>query len=69
MEWVWFIVAIVAITQIGELAKKWLTLKAKNERSDPDKDARIEALENRVATLERIATDDKSQLKRTIDAL
>jgi hypothetical protein len=69
MEWIWFIVAIVAITQFGEVAKKWISHKSKSEKPDPNRDARIEALEDRVATLERIATDEKTQLKNTIDAL
>lgn len=69
MEWVWFIVAIVAITQVGDLASKWLKLKAKEAQLSPESDARIRELEQRVATLERIATDDKSRLKETINAL
>ena len=69
MEWIWFVVAIVAITTVGDLAKKWLSLKAKETRPDSSQDSRIKKLEERVATLERIATDEKSQLKRSIESL
>ncbi|MDX1343922.1 hypothetical protein [Reinekea sp. G2M2-21] len=69
MEWIWFVVAIVGITTLGDLGKKWLALKAKDTKPDTAQDQRIRQLEERVATLERIATDEKTHLKNTIDAL
>jgi len=69
MEWAWFIVAIVAITSMAEVVKKWLSLKEKETKKDPQQAARLKELEERVEVLERIATDDRSRLKQTIDAL
>lgn len=67
-----FIVAIVAIGVIGEIIKKWLALREKREKraaNAPEIEARFDAMEERIQTLERIVTDHKSQLKSEIDAL
>lgn len=68
MEWVWMIVGIVAITTAGDLVGKWLKLRTKELESQPSQ-ARIEKLEARIETLERLATDDRQQLRNSIDAL
>lgn len=67
-----FIVAIVAIGVVGEIIKKWLSLREKREKraaNAPEIEARFDAMEERIQTLERIVTDHKSQLKSEIDAL
>lgn len=65
-----FILAIIAITTIGGLIKEQMKQKRKADNAmGVDQQARIDKLEARVATLERILTDDKSQLRQDIDAL
>jgi len=71
------VVAIVLIVSIaGVLRAKYGVLRDKhgNERPlrDPDADRlrdELKALKERVAVLERIATDDSSRLDREIEAL
>ncbi|WP_127557709.1 hypothetical protein [Saccharospirillum alexandrii] len=65
-----FILAIIAITTIGGLIKEQMKQRRKADNAmGVDQQARIDKLEARVATLERILTDDKSQLRQDIDAL
>ncbi len=67
-----FVIAIVAIVIIGDVIKKWLTLREKREQraaQAPDQNARLAAMEERIQTLERLVTDKKSHLKAEIDAL
>ncbi|GGX49967.1 hypothetical protein [Saccharospirillum salsuginis] len=65
-----FVIIIVLIGTVGGIVKEVLRNKRKSElKSNQWKDERIEALEERVATLERILTDDKERLKREIDSL
>lgn len=67
-----FVVAIVAIGVFGEVIKKWLSLREKREKraeNAPEVTARFDAMEERIQTLERIVTDQKSHLKAEIDAL
>jgi hypothetical protein len=71
------VVAIVLIVSIaGVLRAKYGVLRDRhgNERPlrDPEADrlqAELKALKDRVAVLERIATDDSSKLDREIEAL
>ncbi len=71
------VVAIVLIVSVaGVLRAKYGVLKDKhgNERPlrDPDTDRmhdELRALKERVAVLERIATDDTAKLDREIEAL
>lgn len=65
-----FILLIVLIGTVGGIVKEVMRNKRKlNATSGQWKDERIEALEERVATLERILTDDKERLRREIDDL
>ena len=65
-----FVLAIIAITTIGGLIKEQMKQRRKADNAmGVDQQARIDKLEARVATLERILTDDKSQLRQDIDAL
>lgn len=67
-----FVIALVLIVTITRLIRDYLknkTAHAKLAEKSDEKDARIQALEERVQTLERIVTDDKQSLKDKIDAL
>jgi ribonuclease HI len=62
-----YIVAIVAIGTVGEIAKKWLALQKPKRNADDT--ARIDAMEERLRTLERIVTDKRNNLNEQIDRL
>lgn len=65
-----FVLAVIIITTIAGLIKEQMKQRRKMENAvGADQQARIDKLEERVATLERILTDDKSQLRQDIDAL
>ncbi|WP_320823045.1 hypothetical protein [Reinekea sp.] len=62
-----YIVAIVAIGTVGEIAKKWLALQKPKQNADDT--ARVDAMEERLRNLERIVTDKRSHLNDQIDSL
>ncbi|MDN3647624.1 hypothetical protein QWZ13_01725 [Reinekea marina] len=64
-----FILAIVALGIIGDVVKKHLETKDNDSTSTEDTESRFRELEQRIITLERIVTDQKSQLKEKIDSL
>lgn len=66
-----FVLCIVAITTIAGIYREKLKADAKAARQQvgDDVDARFKAMEERIQTLERIVTDQKHQLKNTIDSL
>ena len=64
-----FILAIVALGIIGDVVKKHLETKDNDSTSTEDAESRFRELEQRIITLERIVTDQKSQLKEKIDSL
>lgn len=65
-----FVLAIIIVTTIAGLIKEQMKQRRKVDNAiGADQQARISRLEERVATLERILTDDKSRLKQDIDAL
>lgn len=64
-----FILAIIALGIIGDVVKKNMSSKDKTVSLDDESRARFEDLEQRIITLERIVTDQKTQLKQTIDSL
>jgi len=66
-----FVLAIIFITTIGGLAREYMKNKTKQARSVPTEDnaRRFTQLEERVQTLERIVTDQKSQLSEKINSL
>ncbi len=62
---------IVAVAVIGGTINNWISTKAKiadNQSSDSDGET-LNALEGRVATLEKIVTDRGHKLRDEIDAL
>lgn len=68
------VVLIVAAVMCAGVFKHWAKLqheklKARQDTADGETRARIEALEDRVKVLERIATDKSARLKDEIDAL
>lgn len=65
-----FVLAIVALSIIGGLVKEIIRARQKGSKQQySDQQDRIETLEERVATLERILTDERENLKREIDGL
>lgn len=65
-----FVLAIVFIGTVGGLLKEALKQKNKaSSKTERDHETRINTLEERVATLERIVTDEKYHLRREIDTL
>ena len=67
-----FVLAIVAISTAGQLIKKWMTLqnrKHHNPTVTAELNERLSNMEERLQTLERIATDKKHTLKEEINAL
>ena len=62
-----FILAIVALGILGDIVKK--NMDSKSKKTSSDNDSRFDALEERIVTLERIVTDQKTQLKQKIDSL
>lgn len=66
-----FVLCIVAITTIAGIYREKLKADAKaaQQQAGADVDARFNAMEERIRTLERIVTDQKHALKNTIDSL
>lgn len=64
-----FILGIIFIAVAGGVIKHYLRLQGEKPREDPQHQARIDALEHRVQTLERIITDKGYDLKREFDKL
>jgi len=66
------VVAIVAITVIGGIAREFMKKSQVNNtdiKDILDRLERLEALDDRVQTLEKIVTDKKEDLKQKIDSL
>ena len=65
------VVALVAISTVGGLVSRWLKVTQGSNKAQGDEALRqeIASLRERVATLERIATDPATDLKRQIQAL
>lgn len=66
-----FVLCIVAITTAAGIYREKMKAEAKAHkgRNDADIDARFAEMENRIQTLERIVTDQKTQLKDKINSL
>lgn len=65
-----FVLAIVAIGTAGGIIKEAMKNNRKaGGQTQQEQEGRIETLEERVATLERIVTDEKYHLSREIDTL
>ncbi len=72
MELFKWIAVIIGIIMAAEVAKQYLKNKSDNGKHNKaleDKLERLNELEDRVKTLERIVTDPSSNLRREIDGL
>lgn len=70
----WMVVLIVAIVVIARLVRTGMSHEERKLAHTADPDAtqlrqEVRALKDRLAVLERIATDDSSSLDRQIEAL
>ena len=73
MNTLFYVVCIVAIVFTADTIQKYLKMKNKKDTNqDAELDetlAHIERLEERIRVLERIVTEDKTDLRREIDRL
>jgi hypothetical protein len=66
----WFVLGIIAIVTAGRIASESLKTKRKLAEGHSEKqEARINDLEERIKTLERIITDKRTSLSNEIDSL
>ncbi|MGH8112092.1 MAG: hypothetical protein ACREPL_09205 [Rhodanobacteraceae bacterium] len=64
-----FILAIIVVAIAGGLVRRYMTLRAVQPPENPAWQSRIDTLERRVQTLERIVTDKGYDLKREFEKL
>jgi phage shock protein B len=67
-----FVIIIVIVVSLSELAKTYLKQRETKTETDEDLNetlAKIEALEERIQVLERIVTEKRYDLKKEIDDL
>ncbi|GAB2582045.1 hypothetical protein ISP15_16650 [Dyella jejuensis] len=64
-----FVLSIIIIALAARIFRDHLRYKQIQPREDPQYQARIDALDQRVRTLERIVTDKGYDLKREFDKL
>ncbi|MCX7514662.1 hypothetical protein [Frateuria sp. STR12] len=64
-----FILSIIIVVFGARIFRDHLRLKQSQPRENPHYQARIDTLEQRVRTLERIVTDKGYDLKREFDKL
>lgn len=72
MNTLFYVVCIVAIVFTADTIQKYLKMKNQKRDSDPELEetlAHIEKLEERIRVLERIVTENKTDLKKEIDRL
>ena len=72
MNTLFYVVCIVAIVFTADTIQKYLKMKDKERKSDPELEeslAQIERLEERIRVLERIVTEDKTDLRSEINRL
>ena len=72
MNTLFYVVCIVAIVFTADTIQKYLKMKNQEKKIDPELDealANIERLEERIRVLERIVTENKTDLKSEIDRL
>ncbi len=67
-----FVVIIVIVVSLSELAKTYLKQRAR--KTEPNEELnetllKIDELEERIKVLERIVTEDRYDLKKEIDGL
>lgn len=68
------VITIVAITTAASVVTRWLKVREKEAENkgvslSDDQEKKIKELEERVQTLERIATDKSERLRAEIDGL
>jgi hypothetical protein len=64
-----FILSIIIVVFGARIVRDHLRFKHMRPREDPQQQARMDTLEQRVRTLERIVTDKGYDLKREFDKL
>ncbi len=64
-----FVLIIIMSALATGVVKHYLRIKENQPRENPNYQARIDTLERRVQTLERIVTDKGYDLKREFDKL
>jgi hypothetical protein len=64
-----FIITIVAIVLVAGIIRRYIIHRAPRVREDPKWKTKVDALEERVRTLERIVTDKGYDLHREFDKL
>lgn len=67
-----FVLCIIIIVTIGQLAQTWLEQRkteSEGENENEDLLQQLERMEERIKVLERIVTEERYDLKREIDAL
>lgn len=64
-----FVLCIIAIVLVGGTIRRYVILRQTRPREDPAHGAKLDALEERVRTLERIVTDKGYDLHREFDQL
>ena len=64
-----FVLSIIVIVFGARIFRDHIRLKQTQPRENPQYQARIDALDRRVQTLERIVTDKGYDLKREFDKL
>ena len=72
MNTLFYVVCIVAIVFAADTIQKYMKMKNREKERDPELDetlAHIEELEERIRVLERIVTENRTDLKREIDRL
>ena len=72
MNTMFYVFCIVAVVLVADTIQKYLKVKGKERKSDPELEeslAQIEALEERIRVLERIVTESRTDLKSEIDRL
>ncbi|MEJ2255426.1 MAG: hypothetical protein P8X98_00215 [Woeseiaceae bacterium] len=72
MNTLFYVVCIVAIVFTADTIQKYLKMKNQEQPSDPELEetlVHIEQLEERIRVLERIVTENRTDLKSEIDRL
>ena len=72
MNTLFYIVCIVAIVFAADTFQKYMKMKNQEKKSDPELEetlAHIEQLEERIRVLERIVTENRTDLRSEIDRL
>lgn len=64
-----FVFAIVVVVLLARLYREQMRLKVSQSEGKSDTQTRVDALEERVRTLERIITDEGFDLKRELHRL